>query len=76
MLAKLERDFLEADIAAVTKLLSVHPEDEDPIEHFQYAQRLEMLQAKIRELNARMVQEPCRGGALLRRESCIRLPWY
>jgi hypothetical protein len=63
MLAKLERDFLEADIAAVTKLLSVHSEDEDPIEHFQYAQRLEMLQTKIRELNARALQEPA-GVAL------------
>lgn len=63
MLPQLERQFLQADLAQVQALLEQCSPDEDPIEHFQYAQRVQMLQGKLAEMPSLIVSAPA-GAAL------------
>ena len=63
MLPQLERQFLQADLAQVQALLAQCSPEEDPIEHFQYAQRVQMLQGKLTAMPASIAAAPA-GAAL------------
>lgn len=63
MLPQLERQFLQADLAQVQALLAQCSPDEDPIEHFQYGQRVQMLQRKLAAMPASIATSSA-GAAL------------
>lgn len=63
MLPQLERQFLQADLAQVQALLAQCSPDEDPVEHFQYGQRVQMLQGKLVAMPASINAAPA-GAAL------------
>ena len=63
MLPQLERQFLQADLAQVQSLLAQCSPVEDPIEHFQYAQRVQMLQSKLTAIPGSIAAAPA-GAAL------------
>ncbi|MDO8437180.1 MAG: hypothetical protein Q7S69_03310 [Nitrosomonadaceae bacterium] len=63
MLLQLERQFLQADLVQVQALLAQCSPDEDPIEHFQYAQRAQMLQGKLADMPNLIATAPA-GAAL------------
>ena len=48
---RLERDFVQADLAKVRELLRQSPPDEDPIEHFQFRHRIQELEERLQALN-------------------------
>jgi len=56
MLRKLEHDALSADLAAVDAMLASHPEEDDPIGHFQFSARREDLQEQLRHLDTHVVK--------------------
>ncbi len=56
MIRKLEHDALSADLAAVDALLASHPEEDDPIGHFQFSLRKDDLQAQLRRVESRVVR--------------------
>jgi hypothetical protein len=63
MLPQLERQFLQADLVQVQALLEQCSPEEDPIEHFQYAQRAQMLQGKLADMPNLIASAPA-GAAL------------
>ena len=63
MLPQLERQFLQADLAQVQALLGQCSIEEDPIEHFQYVQRVQMLQVKLADMPSLIASAPA-GAAL------------
>jgi len=63
MLPQLEQQFLQADLAQVQALLAQCSPDEDPIEYFQYGQRIQMLQGKLTAMPASIAVAPA-GAAL------------
>ena len=50
MTRKLEMQALSAEVASVERMLASRTEEEDPIGHYQYAQRLEELRERLQEL--------------------------
>lgn len=63
MLPQLERQFLQADLVQVQALLAQCSPEEDPIEHFQYVQRVQMLQGKLADMPSLIAAAP--AGAVL-----------
>ena len=63
MLPQLEQQFLQADLVQVQALLAQCSPEEDPIEHFQYAQRVQMLQGKLADMPELIAAAPA-GAAL------------
>lgn len=63
MLPQLERQFLQADLAQVQALLAQCSPEDDAIEHFQYAQRVQRLQADLATMADRIASAPA-GAAL------------
>ena len=63
MLPQLERQFLQADLAQVQALLAQCSPEDDAIEHFQYAQRVQRLQADLAAMADRIATAPA-GAAL------------
>lgn len=63
MLPQLERQFLQADLVQVQALLAQCSPEDDPIEHFQYAQRVQMLQGKLADMPNLIATAPA-GAAL------------
>ncbi|MDN5836914.1 MAG: hypothetical protein L0H12_06125 [Nitrosospira sp.] len=66
MLPQLERQFLQADLAQVQALLAQCSPDEDPIEYFQYGQRVQMLQGKLTAMPASIAVAPAGAAAVSR----------
>jgi hypothetical protein len=58
MLAQLDRQFLQADAAQVRALLAQCTPEEDPIEHFQYSQRLKTLEQQIADIGDKLSSQP------------------
>jgi hypothetical protein len=63
MLPQLEKQFLQSDLVQVQALLAQCSPEEDPIEHFQYSQRVQMLQGKLADMPSRIATAPA-GAAL------------
>jgi len=63
VLPQLERQFLQADLVQVQALLAQCSPEDDPIEHFQYAQRVQMLQGKLADMPSLIAAAP--AGAVL-----------
>lgn len=58
MLAQLKKEFLQADAAQVRALLVQSTPEEDPIEHFQYGQRLQRLQQQLAAIDDEIAAQP------------------
>ena len=63
MLAQLERQFLQADLAQVRELLAASELHDDPIAQFQYGQRVERLERELAALSRTIEAAPA-GVAL------------
>lgn len=76
MLPQLERQFLQADLAQVQVLLAQCSPAEDPIEHFQYAQRVQMLQSKLIAIPGSIAAAPAGAALFFGGRPCCGFSWH